>query len=133
MDNTSSNNATVIGNQLGNDTGRTMSAADPLLIQALLFYKRARIGNDLHKYWFAFSCPIGLVSIFILFIYYFIHLFYLFIFFENNFHQSQFNFLPQIKEQVGICAIFPMAQNLKLPYHTELYAVHVRYPHPLSR
>ena len=36
---------------------------DPLLIQAVTMYKRARVGNEIHKYWFAFSCPIGLLSI----------------------------------------------------------------------
>ena len=39
------------------------TAIDPLMVKALGLYKRAHIGNDIHKYWFAFSCPIGLVSI----------------------------------------------------------------------
>ena len=39
-----------------------ITGMDPLLIQALIMYKRARIGNEIHKYWFAFSCPVGLVS-----------------------------------------------------------------------
>ena len=59
-------NTTNINNELRNRTDnsdQSIAAIDPLLVKALILYKRARIGNDIHKYWFAFSCPIGLVSI----------------------------------------------------------------------
>ena len=59
-------NTTNTTNELTNSTDnfdQGIAAIDPLLVKALILYKRARIGNDIHKYWFAFSCPIGLVSI----------------------------------------------------------------------
>ena len=59
-------NKTKINDEVTNSTDNSdesLAAIDPLLVKALILYKRARIGNEIHKYWFAFSCPIGLVSI----------------------------------------------------------------------